>query len=230
LKITIITVSFNARDALRETFENVSKFSGKYHDYIVIDGGSTDGTLELIEEYRGVVTKWASEKDNGIYDAMNKGWRLADEDSHILYLGAGDTLTALPEVLPSYTGAAVFGTVLLENTRLYRSTADFRLMLGSTVHHQALLVPKSAHVEAPFDTSFRTYADFDFNQRLKKKNVRFVFDEKFLAAALPGGFSSRLKISEMVAVVRKNHGLFLAGLSRAYLALQVLKSSFKANR
>ncbi len=77
LKISIITVVFNARDTLQRCIESVISQNYTNTEYIVIDGGSTDGSLDLIEKYRANIRVLVSEPDNGIYDAMNKGIKLA---------------------------------------------------------------------------------------------------------------------------------------------------------
>lgn len=228
MKITIITVTFNAAEALSKTLRNASAFREKFHDYIVVDGGSSDGTREVIDFYirMGVVTKWVSESDSGIYDAMNKGWRLADDDSHVLYLGAGDMLVSVPDFHGhGYPSDAIFyGNVELEGRGVFRAKADWHLCLGNTLHHQALLVPKWINLDAPFDCKFKTYADFDFNQRLMIRGEEFIFRPDFISFAADGGVSFLLNKSEMVAVCRKNYGRLVAKLSTIFLWMHDLKS------
>jgi len=219
LKITLITVTYNAADHLRATFESVKAIKNDSIRYIVIDGCSTDGTVDLIKNYFGVVDTWLSEKDRGIYDAMNKGWLLADDDSWILFLGAGDTIQSLPEGDGYHRSDVIYGEVLLEKNVRFKSTVDLRLCLGNTLHHQALLVPKSVHL----DTRFPTYADFDFNQRLYRSGVNFLFDQRLQSTVLPGGVSSTLNVAEMSEVCKKNFGSFAYLGSRLYLWYQGFK-------
>jgi glycosyltransferase involved in cell wall biosynthesis len=72
-KITVITVAYNAKDQLENTINNVLSFGSDYVEHIIIDGGSTDGTVDLLEKYSNKLRYWISEPDHGIYDAMNKG-------------------------------------------------------------------------------------------------------------------------------------------------------------
>jgi glycosyltransferase involved in cell wall biosynthesis len=88
-KITIITPVFNSVTLLKQTFDSIAKQSYKNIEYIVVDGGSTDGTIDLIEEYSGLVSYAISEKDDGMYDALAKGLRLASGEV-VCYLNAGD--------------------------------------------------------------------------------------------------------------------------------------------
>lgn len=214
----MITVAYNCAANLEATIASIAALDYPQLEYRVVDGGSNDGTLEVIRRHRnGLITGWISEPDNGIYDAMNKGWRSAREDSWILFLGAGDRLLSLPAYLTRFQGREVlFGQVMIGERR-FISSADWRLECGNTLHHQALLVPKTLHPEPPFDTSFRIYADFDFNQRLLKRGVPFVYAEELCASALPNGISSRKDYREMLRVVWKNFGA--GGLLKAVLCL-----------
>lgn len=215
-KLTIITVVLNAAQALQETIESVRKNVTCPYDYIIIDGGSTDGTLDVIRKHESSLTYWLSEPDQGVYDAMNKGWRLADPASCILYLGAGDLLLQLPaEELPCYgIDEVLYGDVLLERGQSFRSHADFRLRLYNSLHHQALIVPKWLSPEPPFNLAFKVYADFDFNQRLLKEGARFRYASGLQSFAAPGGLTEVTHVEEMVSVVQANYGLFFAMISK----------------
>ena len=90
-KVSIITVTFNAEKVLERTLRSIKKQDYNNIESIIIDGASTDGTLKIVEKYSDVVTKWISEKDNGLYDAMNKGISLATGD-YVWFLNAGDTI------------------------------------------------------------------------------------------------------------------------------------------
>jgi len=218
--VTVITAVLNDAHNLETTIRSIEALEYPCLEYHVVDGGSNDGSVELIRRYEGtVIQRWTSEADNGIYDAMNKGWRAAREDSFILLLGAGDKLLSLPVDMGRFRPQEViFGTVSI-GERLFTSSADWRLKSNNTLHHQALLVHKSLHPEPPFDLRFKMYADFDFNQRLLKRGIRFVADGGFRASALPGGFSSRKDYAEMLRIVRKNFGLAWLMVTCLYLPL-----------
>lgn len=96
-KISIITVCFNAANGIERTIRSVISQSFINKEYIIIDGGSSDNTLNIISKYRNGVTKLISEKDNGIYDAMNKGIKYANGE-WVIFMNAGDTF-ASPHVL-----------------------------------------------------------------------------------------------------------------------------------
>ena len=213
-KITIVTVVLNQADALRQTMQSVFDQSYQNLDYIIIDGDSTDGTLDVIKAAESRLSAWESDPDNGIYDAMNKGWALADPESLVLFLGAGDRLISVPENFPPVGDRMVlFGNVSLENNQVFYARADFRLKLFNTLHHQALLIPKWLHPQPPFNLEYPHYADFDFNQRLYKKQVAFRFSSQLKSYAAPGGVTERLVLGELRRIVLENFGFFWAWLS-----------------
>jgi len=194
--------------------------------YIIIDGGSTDGTVELIQNYSEHIDYWISEPDKGIYDAMNKGWKAASENSFIMFLGAGDKLLSLPSSISHFeTIDVVFGKVLI-GEMLFNAKADFRLKMVNTLHHQALLIHKSLHQTQPFNTSYKVYADFDFNQRLLKEGARFIFSDTLFAYALPDGVSRKFYVRESLRVVHSNFGLGWSLLALPYYMYQGFKTGF----
>lgn len=209
-----MTAVLNQADALRQTIESVLAQSYPKLDYVIVDGASTDGTVEVIGEYAGLLTKWISEPDDGVYDAMNKGWAMADEDSSLLFLGAGDRLLTLPESLPAAREAVIYyGRVILDGETEFISRANWRLKLYNALHHQGLLVPKKVHPKPPFDTRYRLYADFDFNQRLLKQGRVFSPLDGLSAYAAPVGMSSLTDVVELTRISRRNFGWFWGMLS-----------------
>lgn len=90
-KITVITVVYNRVNTIEQTISSVVNQRYPNFEYIVIDGGSTDGTVEVIKKYEKDIAYWVSEKDNGIYDAMNKGVQAASGD-YIEIIGSDDCL------------------------------------------------------------------------------------------------------------------------------------------
>jgi glycosyltransferase involved in cell wall biosynthesis len=218
--ISIITVVYNGASVLEETIRSVLDLPYEHVNYIVIDGASKDGTVDIIKKYEDRISYWVSERDRGIYDAMNKGWMVAAEESHILFLGAGDRIIRLPEMCNGALPDIVYGKVLIGKDRIFPATADMRLRLGNTVHHQALLIKKSIHPAPPFSLHYPTYADFDFNQRLLREGREFIEDKDFLSYAMEGGVSEGFKRSEALQIVQKNYGSFWVLMAKVYYFLQ----------
>jgi glycosyltransferase involved in cell wall biosynthesis len=225
--VTIITVVYNGGRYIEDTIRSVINQSYKNLDYIVIDGGSTDNTLEIIKQYNESITFWNSEKDNGIYDAMNKGWNAAKE-GFILYLGAGDKITSLPSEIPlsESKNNIYFGRVLIGN-KPYNSIMNYRIRLGNTIHHQALLIYKNSDMHDPFNINLKIFADYDFNARLFNEKYNFIFLEDFEAYALPGGISSTVYLKEMLGVVRSNFGIFWTLIAVIYQLIQGFKHGYR---
>ena len=90
MKYSIITINYNNRDGLEMTINSVLEQTYKDFEYIIIDGGSTDGSLEVIKKHAAQIDYWVSEPDNGIYNAMNKGIRKATGD-YLNFMNSGDT-------------------------------------------------------------------------------------------------------------------------------------------
>ena len=227
-KITIITVVLNSVEHIEKTINSVLAQSYPDIDYIVIDGGSTDGTVEIIKKYENRITCWVSENDNGVYDAMNKAWLKAKNDSYILFLGAGDAIVSLPDNMEQYQFCEVIYGKVDIGAKVFLSKVDFHLKLYNTLHHQALLVNKSLHPFPPFDLNYKVYADFDFNQRLYKQGTEFKFSDSFIGYASPGGISSRYMISETLSIVWKNFGIYWSLLSLLFYLYNSLKIRIKA--
>ena len=217
MKITVITAVYNRVSDLDETMQSVLSLVRHDLDYIVIDGGSTDGSTEIISAYADQLKHWQSEPDDGVYDAMNKGWALADPGSRVLFLGAGDRLLALPEEseLDQNSSEVFYGDVQLDRGRVFHARTGVWLKLFNSLHHQALLVPKRLHLEPPFDLNYPRYADFDFNQRLCKQGAVFRFLPDLSTYAAAGGITNDMHLDELGRIIRKNYGIAWSTLSKA---------------
>jgi glycosyltransferase involved in cell wall biosynthesis len=223
-RISVITVVKNGAGHLEETILSVIKQKATAEiDYLIIDGGSTDGTTDIIRKYAGHISYWVSEPDSGIYDAMNKGWAVASDESFIMFLGAGDRINSLPVIMDSFSlNDVVYGSVWMGEHTVFNARADFHLKIYNSLHHQALLVNKALHPGPPFDCRYRIYADFDFNQRLLKNGAHFVFSPEFIGYACPGGVSDRHCFAESLRIVSANFGFLWAIVAfSGYYAMQM---------
>lgn len=206
---SIITVVFRDKDELERILKNVFTFDSADFEVIVIDGASKDGTVELLQRWDDKIDYWLSEPDSGIYDAMNKGIAAALGD-YIFHLNAGDTLNLVPyetlaACLKERVDVASFA-VQTDQGEIFRPTAGNFLWLFNTWHHQGTFYLRSP--EMVYDTSYRTYADFDLNQRLFKsgKKVR-LFDEVVSIHSTAGISHSGQDEHEKHRSIRKNFGL-----------------------
>jgi len=223
--VSIITVTLNGAKSLEKTIKSVLDLEYSNIEYIIIDGASKDGTIDILRKYDDVIDYWLSEPDNGIYDAMNKGWALANEDAFILYLGAGDKIILFPENVSKFDRSEIIcGKVIMGTRKLFSSKANIRLLYRNMLHHQALLINKSIHPQPPFNTQYKVYADYDFNLRLYKMKNKFVQVENFLSFASSGGVSSvKFYPKEKVIIIKKNYGAFIAACANTYYTLNIIR-------
>lgn len=222
--ITIITVVYNNAAPLEKTIECVIQLPYPGIEYIIIDGGSNDGSADIIKKYAKHLKYWISEPDKGIYDAMNKGWAQADINSYIIFLGAGDCIVRLPDMQQHLQHNIIYGNVNIAGRYTFNTSVDFRMGLINAVHHQALLIKKSVHPNPPFSLQFHAFADFDFNQRLYKAGFKFIKDESFHSYAMEAGVSSPYNRKEMLQVVRKNYGNGMTIIACFYYFFQNMKN------
>ena len=174
IKITVITVSFNAKDALQKTMHSVIMQDYKNVEYIIIDGGSTDGTPSMLREYDGKIDRWVSEPDNGIYDAMNKGVALATGD-YCIFMNAGDCFadsSTISRATEDFLDADVIYGDITKDGKLKRSLSP-RNCHKMFYCHQAAFIRTSLLREFPFDIRHRFSADFKQAKQLYLAGKKF---------------------------------------------------------
>lgn len=205
--VTIIIVVFNARNELRAVLESIFAAGSSDLEIVVVDGGSSDGTRELLQEMSPRLAHWVSEQDKGIYDAMNKGV-IAARGTYVLHLNAGDRLLNLPtERLRSADrdGVDVAGfRVSLDGHRLFTPRTGWRLSLNNTWHHQGTFYRRSRLPR--YNTAYLTFADFDVNQRLLRSDARVRLHDEVIASHSTDGVSHARGSEEVFQIVRSNFG------------------------
>nr|WP_294867109.1 glycosyltransferase family 2 protein [uncultured Pseudogulbenkiania sp.] len=188
-RITIITSTFNCAEALKKTAASIREQTYRNIQWIVADGASRDGTVDVIKENQDIVTDWFSEPDSGIYDAWNKACQLIDGD-WVLFLGAGDVLYAadtLWQAVPALEALGEdivigygdvyqfdadvlryhFGEVDLDSWQIYRPTLP--------CHQGVFQRGDSLRKEKPFDDSYRVVADSkQMLLALRNKKARYI--------------------------------------------------------
>lgn len=229
-KLSIITVTFNRKEDLAKTIESVrfNKNIGKDIEYIIVDGISKDGSIELIENNKDIVDIFVSEKDNGLYDAMNKGARLAS-GSHLLFLNAGDLLLYLDDNLPSYTSTSFYFNSI--NNKVERNPFTKKYLARNTVCHQSLFYKKDEFVE--YDLSHPVIADYEQMTKVIKSNTT-VFNNSIIFFDKPTLSSTSNKILEIFkrykirfSLVYKNLGLVYTFITFASFIKSIVFSLYK---
>ena len=169
--VTVITIVYNNVSCIETTLKSVLSQSYKNIEYIVIDGASTDGTLNIIEKYADRISKIVSEPDKGIYNAMNKGVRLATGE-WILFINSGDSLYSNDAIetvarnIPDKAIDVLYGNVNMQYAdkevcqESDNDLSSFRKYMP--IFHPATLVKSSLLKAALFDESYKVAADYKF--------------------------------------------------------------------
>ncbi len=247
--VTVITVTFNSGSKLEGTIRSVLEQHYEYIEYLIVDGASSDQTLDVIKTWEAgnerqtqpKIFRWISEPDNGLYGAMNKALRMATGE-FVLFLNAGDHFFS-PETVGDLMQKAenstdvIYGEVMLvdENrnhlgTRSELTTQKLpaelnwkSLQMGMVVCHQAFLVRRSL---APFYLANNLAADIDWVIEVLKKSSKTVNSGLVVAEFLTGGVSKqkhRLSLYDRFVILQKHFG-FLPNLWNHLLI--VLRSLF----
>jgi glycosyltransferase involved in cell wall biosynthesis len=167
-KVSIITICYNDCDGLKATLETIFAQTATEEDYevIVVDGASTDCTLRVLEDMDSLIDRWVSEPDRGIYDAMNKGVRMAAGD-YVIFMNSGDCFHG-PEVLERAIALIDGGAPDLFYGRAYARESgklyqyNKHLWQGMICSHQATFARRDLLRRLPFSTDFRIAADYNF--------------------------------------------------------------------
>jgi glycosyltransferase involved in cell wall biosynthesis len=182
--LSIVTVVLNGAETLERAFKSVFDQGFGDLDYVVIDGGSTDGTLEIIRRYESRIGYWRSEPDDGLYDAMNKGVRAA-RGRWVLFLGADDVLVArLGEIASMLTDERTiyYGDVYMpRRQQIYDGPFSAYKIMFANICHQAIFYPRRVFELHRFDTRYRLWADHALNIACYgDKRLRFVYIGKLV--------------------------------------------------
>lgn len=211
-KISIITVVFNSVSTIEDTILSLFSQDFMHYEYIIVDGGSTDGTIEIIKKYQDKITLWVSEPDNGIYDAMNKGVKLAT-GQFVQFLNAGDifinshSLYNISEYLKKDADISLFA-YLMDNKK-YLSDLSFWNLLRGMPCHQAIFYKRQYLREFPFNVRFKYSADYH--------NL------------LNGIFSHSCMVFDETVVVYDTNGISSNPLVKKNIRMERLKAVFTSN-
>lgn len=175
--ISIITVSYNAINTIEMTIKSVVSQIYTNIEYIIVDGGSTDGTVEMIKKYQDKITVWISEPDKGIYDAMNKGLFLKT-GTFVFFLNSGDLLMS-PSIIYLVSSKMInsnevyYGDVMMKpndgNFFIYGGKFDrFRLAIEN-ICHQSIFYPSNVIDGMKYNLKYKLLSDWEFNMDLYAK-------------------------------------------------------------
>lgn len=215
LKVSVITSVYNNVSTVQDAIESVLSQSYSNIEYIVIDGGSSDGTLDILKNFQDRITHFISEPDKGIYDGLNKGISMATGDV-IAFLHSDDLYPdteIILEVVKAFSNDidGVYGDLIYtpkHNTnkilRYWKSRPFEKKLLsqGWMPAHPTLFLKKSIYEKyGTFDLAFRIAADYDFLLRILKQNIKVHYLPKVLYKMRVGGESNK----NIRNIFRKSH-------------------------
>jgi glycosyltransferase involved in cell wall biosynthesis len=213
IKISVVTVVYNGEKYLEETIQSVLNQTYPNIEYIIIDGGSTDGTVDIIKKYEDKIDYWISEPDRGIYDAMNKGIRIASGE-YIGILNADDwyevdTLERVVYAISNNRDIDIFYGLI----RFIKDNKEFRIecqnhnfIFDKMIPHPTCFIKKDTYKKLNYyDISYKVASDYDFLIRAKISNYKFYQITEVLTNFRIGGISSSTKIGaiESLKIKRK---------------------------
>lgn len=234
-RLSVITIVYNNVRDIERTIQSVINQTYSNIEYVIVDGLSNDGTLQVIDKYKSQITKFISEKDEGIYDAMNKGLALATGD-YVIFMNSGDefydneTVTAVfasAEDADIYYGEtemiAYDGSSL--GQRRHKAPAKFTwrgFKYGMSISHQAIYIRRS--LAEPYDPRYQLSSDIDWIIRAAKKAKKIVNVNRYVAKYLVGGMSKkrhRQSLMERFDIMKRNYGLILTVLNHFVIAFNL---------
>ena len=210
--VSVITVVRNASEMLRKTILNVCEQTMEDLEYVVVDGASTDNTVQVIKENQQVIEKWVSEPDKGIYDAMNKGVRMAS-GQWVIFMNAGD-IFASPDVLEKIFEEKPVEDVIYGDVVKHDDRGLSYIKKAEPVHnahrmffcHQSSLVKRELLLQYPFDIRHKMSADFKFFKQMVLMKRTFRKYEGPVSEFDTTGVSNALRskgLADNISVIRE---------------------------
>ena len=242
-KFSIITVTYNAESTIEATMRSVKQQTFRPIEHIIIDGGSKDNTLYIINKYKDDNTKVISEPDKGLYDAMNKGIRLAT-GTYLCFLNAGDTFHEQDTLEKMVNGAGLSDNhelpeILYGQTAIVDAERHFLRMRhhtapevltwksfqqGMLVCHQAFFVKRT--LAEPYDLQYKYSSDYDWCIRMMKKADVISNTHLILIDYLDEGMTTRhhrASLIERLRIMAKHYGWGKALLMHLWFVIRLLK-------
>ncbi|HEY0895121.1 MAG TPA: glycosyltransferase family 2 protein [Sphingobacteriaceae bacterium] len=243
-RLSVITIVYNNARDIERTMLSVLNQTYANIEYIIIDGASTDGTLEIIRRYEDRIAVLVSEKDKGIYDAMNKGLLVATGD-YILFMNSGDEIYA-PETVERVFATEPDADIYYGETEMFDdnwnslgqrrhkapeklTAASFRY--GMSVSHQAIYVRRA--IATPYDLQYKYSSDIDWILSALEKAGKVVNTRMYVAKYLVGGMSKkkhRESLKERFAIFTRHFGLIPNLINHGVIAFNLLRYYLKHGR
>ncbi len=242
--ISIITVVYNSEKYIEKTIESLEEQTSQNFEYIIIDGNSTDETLNIIAKHKSRVNALISEPDKGLYDAMNKGLKLA-QGKYIWFINSGDrlfssdTIEKIEAFYKQYPQADIFygQTQLIDEegnaTGMRRKVAPEKLTakcltMGLVVCHQSILVKRE--IAPLYNLSYKIAADYEWVLASLEASKEIINTHLILSKFLENGFSAhnvKRALKERLTIMLKHYGFFTTVYSHIRITVQYIKDKNK---
>lgn len=224
MKLSIITINYNNIQGLQKTFESVENQTWKEFEYVVIDGGSTDGSKELIEN-NPQVNYWVSEKDSGVYNALNKGIKAA-QGEYLIFMNSGDSFynaNVLHDVAPKFDGSisVLYGNSMYckadgtQKEEVFPKKLSFSFFYTSGINHQAAFIKRELFFKYfLYNEQYKIFADWElFVYAICAKNEPYLHLDQIICNYDFTGMSSNMEtynkyLFEKKATIEKYFPLF----------------------
>lgn len=219
--ITVITVCYNSQDTIERCIKSVINQDLNDVEYIIIDGESLDNTLDIIKIYasNNSIINYISEKDNGIYDAMNKALNMANGE-WIIFINSDDWMEKdliynIRDELQNSEFDAIYGNIMkvnqdgeLINIEIPSTNINKNIKIGMPIFHQAVFIKRKVYIDLNgFNTDYKIAGDWDFISRMYCRNYKFKYIPIVFSNFTIGGASNQSHIIERHNV-RKNNGFY----------------------
>ena len=192
MKFSVITINYNHKDGLRSTIESVVRLRHIDYEFIIIDGGSTDGSVDIIKQYAANITYWVSEKDKGVYHAMNKGVAMS-KGEYLIFMNSGDCFHS-PDALNAvehYQEDIICGQVSTFPSGHHKPTISLVDLMRISLPHQAMFIKRELLVNHPYDEKYKILSDWKFClEAIILDNCSFRATEDVIADYESGGIST----------------------------------------
>ncbi len=240
-KVSIITINLNNKIGLEKTVQSVIEQNFKDYEYIVIDGGSTDGSKEYIEMYSDKISYWVSEKDKGIYNAMNKGIQNSKGD-YLLFLNSGDYLLNRNSIecvsLDNQDADIIYGNLQTEKGIIsYPSKLNFTFFFRDSIGHPASFIKSKLFQKfGLYNESFKIVSDWEFFLRviIKEKATTKYIDQPLTYYNLEGISNDTLnatkQLKERAEVLSSYFPEYYSELLYEYNKMEQELNNFKNSR
>lgn len=233
MKYSIITVNYNNKDGLRKTIESVIHQTYRDFEYIVIDGGSTDGSADVLKEYNDQITYWVSEKDTGIYNGMNKGISKATGD-YLNFMNSGDCFYSsdvLKNVSLCQTDADfIVGKDYHYNEKKQKGHASIQPSRTTMIHffistldHQSTFIKRELFQGSPYREDFRLVSDWVFfTEKVVSEGKQVQFIPDIICRREEGGLSEQQQDRNRTEISNYLHKFLPSGVYADYATLAKL--------